>query len=181
MNKDVIQEGPRILLRPVTLDDAGKQYCNWLNDPEVNQYLETRFEEQTIQSIREYVKAMRNDPDVLFQAIILKHGNFHIGNIKLGPVCVRYRRSEISFFVGDKQFWGQGLATEAVGLLTDYALNKLKLIKAAGGVYSNNKGSQRVFEKLGYELEGVLKNHYLSGNVWVDRLCYAKILRAVRV
>ena len=153
-------EGPRIILRPLTLDDVSGRYVSWLNDPEVNKYLETRFQEQTIETIREYVRAMHAAADVLFPAIILKNGGNHIGNIKLGPVIEEHRRGEISFFIGEKDYWGKGFATEAVRLLTDYALDKLGLNKVTAGCYSNNLGSQRVFEKLRYVIEGRFQRHY---------------------
>lgn len=174
MNKDLRLAGPRLILRPVTPDDANPQYCAWLNDPEVNRFLETRFCQQTIESVRNYVQEMQQSPLTVFLAIVLQDGSRHIGNIKLGPVLVPHRRAEISFFLGEKQFWGQGYATEAVGLLTDFALHELRLKKVTAGCYHTNKGSQRVFEKLGYVREGVLKSHYLSDDVWVDRLCYAR-------
>lgn len=174
MNKDLRLAGPRLILRPVTLEDANIKYCAWLNDPEVNRFLETRFCRQTVASVRSYVQEMQQSHQTVFLAIVLRDSSLHIGNIKLGPVLTPHRRAEISFFLGEKQFWGQGYATEAVGLLTDFALNELQLRKVTAGCYHTNKGSQRVFEKLGYVLEGVLKDHYFSDDVWVDRLCYAR-------
>lgn len=174
IDKSVVLHGPRLLLRPVTMADVTERYCEWLNDPEVNRFLETRHQVQTLASIGEYVRQMQAAADSLFCAMVVRDGGRHIGNIKLGPINTRYRRGELSFFIGEKSCWGQGLATEAVGLLTEYGLSGLQLIKITAGCYSTNLGSRRVFEKLGYEIEGIFKKHYFSEGVWVDSLRFAR-------
>ncbi len=174
VNAKLVLEGERIFLRPVTIDDVSLRYCSWLNDPEVNRYLETRFSKQTLESVRRYVVQMTSLTENFFLAIILREDNRHIGNIKLGPVNREHRRGELSFFVGEKDCWGQGYATEAVQLMSDYALKPLGLMKITAGCYSNNIGSKCIFEKAGYILEGVFKKHYLSEGSRVDRLCYSK-------
>ena len=47
-------------------------------------------------------------------------------------------------------------------MATDYAINILNLDMLVAGVYGNNLGSQRVLEKVGYELTGVFKNQLLN-------------------
>lgn len=170
----IMLEGAKVRLRPLTLDDVTERYCAWLNDPEVNRCLETRFAVQTLETVRAYVEMTLKEPDVLFLAIVEKSRGEHIGNIKLGPIVRPHRRAEISFFIGDKGFWKMGCASEAVRLLSDYALGDLELHKVTAGCYDINRGSRRIFENLGFVLEGVLRGEYLCENRRVDRLCFAK-------
>lgn len=174
LEKEIRLLGEKIFLRPVTQADVTDTYCDWLNDPEVNRYLETRFVVQTLASVRSYVTTVTAAPDNIFLAIIEKNTDLHIGNIKLGPVLQHHQRGEISFFIGEKSCWGKGYATEAVGLLTEYALCQLSLVKVTAGCYSTNLGSKRVFEKLGYEREAVFKKQYFSEDAWVNSYSYAK-------
>lgn len=118
---------------------------------------------------------MIDNPDVLFMYIIYRDENLHISNIKLRPISKVHRRGEISFFIGEKKLWRRGLAAEAVGLLTDYGLEKLGLVKITAGAYRNNVGSILVFEKLGYVRQGTLRAHYFCEGKMVDRVCFAKI------
>jgi RimJ/RimL family protein N-acetyltransferase len=55
-------EGSRTRLRLVESSDCGPRYLSWLSDPEVNRYLETRWQPQTEESIRSFVAAMQADP-----------------------------------------------------------------------------------------------------------------------
>ena len=145
-----------------------------MNDPETNQYMETRFSPQSSDDIKNYVMKMKEDSSVLFMAIISRNDNRHIGNIKLGPISRHHQRAYISFFIGDKSYRGKGIATEAVRLLSDYAFRDLSLAKVIGGCYSNNSGSKKVFEKAGFKLEGILKKQFRYENEFVDELCFAK-------
>ena len=174
MNREVRLEGPGVFLRPVRIEDVGAAYHGWMNDPEVNRHMETRFRPQTPEAIQEYVKKTTEDPVTLFLAVIDRKDRRHVGNIKLGPVNWNHGRAELSFFLGERDRWGRGLTTEAVRLVTDYGLEVLGLHKITAGCYSANPGSRRVFEKAAFELEAVLKAHYLDGNTWVDRLCFCR-------
>lgn len=174
LEKEILLRGEKVLLRPVAVEDVSEAYCDWLNDPEVNRYLETRFVVQTMTSVRSYVASAIAAPDTIFLAITEQATNRHIGNIKLGPVLPHHRRGELSFFIGEKGCWGKGYATEAVGLLTEYGLRELSLVKVTAGCYSTNFGSKRVFEKLGFEREAVLKKQYFSEGVWVNSYSFAK-------
>ncbi|MBM5799475.1 MAG: GNAT family N-acetyltransferase [Cyanobacteria bacterium K_DeepCast_35m_m2_023] len=145
----------RLLLRPVIGDDLTDTYVGWLNDPAVNACLETRFEPQTLESVRAYWQAHGTDPTSPWWAICRRdQQDRHIGNIKLGPIHPIHLRADISLFIGDRGSWGLGLATEAIALVRDWALLQLGLHKLCAGIYAENNASSHAFEKCGFRLEG---------------------------
>lgn len=84
----------------------------------------------------------------------------HIGFSKpySSPTRLGY---EISYAIDDPAHWGRGLMTEAVSLFVPFlfATNPIERIQAV--VHPENIGSQRVLEKVGFALEGVLRRVYL--------------------
>ncbi|MCP3932287.1 MAG: GNAT family N-acetyltransferase [Bacteroidetes bacterium] len=170
-----IVRGNKISLRPITIDDCTQDYVNWLNNPKVNNALETRFEKQTINSIREFVVNMQQSDNSHLFAIILNKTNQHVGNIKVGPVNFNHMFGDISYFIGDPEFWNKGLATEAVYLITRFAFQYLQLHKCMAGVYASNKGSCHVLEKVGYNKEGRIVNQYKGIDGWEDHILYGML------
>jgi RimJ/RimL family protein N-acetyltransferase len=138
-----------------------------LKNPKINQYLETRWENQNLNKIKIFVKTIEESRDSILFAIEEISSNKHIGNIKIGPINHNHKYADISYFIGDSDSWGKGYATEAVALVTHYAFNYLDLENILAGVYGNNVGSQRVLEKVGYVLCGKFINQLL--NVSGDR------------
>lgn len=166
--------GERIYLRRLTEDDATDNYVRWMNDPEINQYLESRFYTHTIESTKAFIRSVTNDNNYQF-GIFAKESNKHIGNIKVGGINHYHRYADIGFLIGEKDYWGKGIATEAIALATDFAFNTLKLHKLWGGLYSPNIGSLRAFQKNGYEQEGVKKSQYLLNGVYYDDILFGKV------
>lgn len=173
MDLSVIR-GKQIFLRRLTEEDATQEYVDWMNDPEINQYLESRFYTQTIESTKVFIRSVTNDNNYQF-GIFLNESGKHIGNIKIGSINHYHRYADIGFLIGDKSYWGRGIATEAVKLATDFAFKTLKLHKLTGGLYEPNMGSMRTFLKNGYKEEGRLKNQYLLNGKYIDVLLFGKI------
>lgn len=160
----MILEGNKVYLRNVQIDDVNHTYYEWMNDKDTNQYMETRFYPQTIESIRDFVTKHQNKADEPFFAICDKYTNKHIGNIKLGPINYIHRTADISYFIGDKSYRGQGVATEAINLVCQYAFDVLGLAKLKAGTYNGNIASESVLKKNGFILEGTLRKQvYTTG------------------
>lgn len=174
-NENLRLEGVKIYLRPVKVSDATEEYVNWLNDPEVNQFLEIRFVQHGLEGLKDDIRKILADPKTIFLAIIQKDNNKHIGNIKLGPIDPQHKVGSIGIMIGDKSSWGKGFATEAVRLLTDYAFGMLTLHKVTAGAYENNLGSIKAFLKLGFFEEGRLKEHVLFDGDYIDKVLVAKL------
>ncbi len=153
-----------LFLRDVNLDDVNDRYYQWLNDPQVNQFLETRFMPQSKAQIAEFVQSKAGKSDEILLAICHKEQNLHIGNIKLGPINWIHRRAEISLFIGDKNFWGQGIAQQAIELVTQFAFKQLNLNKLMAGAYENNIASIKAFQRCGFIIEGKIADYALVNN-----------------
>lgn len=169
-NGKLFIEGEHIYLREIRLSDANKTYCKWMNDPDITRYLESRFEKWSIKKLEDYVAKIQDDPNYVFLSIILKDGKKHIGNIKIGPINWIHKFADVGLIIGEKSFWGRGLATEVLKLIIDYAFNTLNLHKLTAGAYANNVGSIRAFEKAGFLIEGIKKKHYLYNGYYADSL-----------
>lgn len=150
-----ILKGEKIILRMVELKDCNSKYLSWLNDREVNQYLETRWEEQTTDKIKNFVASIRESNHSYLFAIIYQ--NEHIGNIKIGPIHPIYKYADVSYFIGEKSTWGKGIATEAVRLITKFAFETLNLNRVQAGAFENNVGSQKALERNDYKKEATYR------------------------
>lgn len=82
--------------------------------------------------------------------------------------------AEIGYWLGEN-YWGRGIATEAVKLLTKYAFSGLGLRRVYAYVFSFNKASARVLEKAGYKLEGKLRKQAVKRGKPIDALLFAKV------
>ena len=171
----ILIKGKRIYLRKVQLSDVTDRYVNWMNDPEVNEYLETRFSLQTHETISSYVREIEEDANTVFMAIVLKSINTHIGNIKIGPINPFHHFADLSLIIGEKTHWAQGYGSEAIGLAVEYAFDVLNLHKLSAGFYAGNIGSIKAFKKNGFVEEGLRKKHRFFQNRYVDEVSMGKI------
>jgi len=168
-------QGQRIYLREVRDSDVKETYYRWMNDPEIIQYLECRFAPNSMGSLVEYVKGFQGNKDNIFLAIVLKENHTHIGNIKMGPINWVHRFADIGVMIGEKDSWGKGYASEAISLLSEHAFRTLNLHKLTAGCYEPNQGSLKAFQKAGFEIEGVRKQHCFSNGNYVDAILLGKI------
>lgn len=172
-------EGERVFLREVRQEDVTEQYYNWMNDQEITRYTESRFYPVSIGQLQSYVNSLDGKRDSVFMAIIDKASLQHIGNIKLGGIDWIHRRADIGIIIGAKTYWGQGYASEAITLISEYALNKLNLHKVWAGCYANNVGSIKAFLKAGFVQEGIQRKHCYCDGDYADVVLLGKIIEEV--
>lgn len=142
-----------VTLRPSNLSP---RYVDWMNDPETNRFLESRFELHTKTKIHDFVTSALTSSDTVLFGIYLQSEPQHVGNIKLGQINLRHLTGKLGFLIGEKSLWGQGYATEAISALADWAFSELGLEKLTAGCYQENQGSRRALEKAGFHAEAVL-------------------------
>jgi len=100
-----------------------------------------------------------------------------VGGIGVSPgQDLGVKTAEIGYWLGEP-FWGRGIATQALRLLTGWAFAApdLDLVRIHAHVLAWNPASARVLEKAGYECEACLrKSVYKDGQV-IDSLLYATL------
>ena len=150
----------RLYLEPLGLKHATQKYASWLNDPEVNKYLESKGG-QTIDTLIEFINHNIVN-NVCIWAIIDISLNQHIGNIKIDPINNTHKFGEYSILIGDKSYWGKGYAREASEAVLNYFFgNNNYLRKINLGVVKNNLDAINLYNKLGFKQEGYLQRHLI--------------------
>ena len=87
---------------------------------------------------------------------------------------VNRRSAEIGYWLGP-EYWGRGIATEALKAMTDYAFANLDLCRLYGLVFAWNPASSKVLEKCGYAFEARLTKAIQKDGKMLDALLYATV------
>ena len=154
-----------IRLRTLEPEDVTETYVEWLNDPKINRFLEVRLKRQTFESTQDFVIAMQESAVNILFGMFLKVDNRHVGNIKLGPIDYHHGRAEIGLVIGEQSVWGQGIGSQAIRAVAEYAFGDLNLYKVCAGYYADNIGSGRAFARAGFHVEARFPEHWLlDGN-----------------
>ena len=162
-------QGSRVLLRPLTISDLSGPYARWLNDYEVTRFLETGAFPTTKQSLERYFHQVAQQPDNVLLAIIERATSTHIGNIKLGPIHSIHRRADLGILVGEKRVWGRGYGGEAIELMLAYGFDRLNLHKITLRVYANHHAAVKLYQKLGFIIEGTLQEQLFRDGTFHDK------------
>lgn len=156
---------PRLELHPLDTSYCTPAYVAWMNDPEVYKFLDTRGN-YTLGQLKHYLEDVESR-QIYFWAIVLKDGHKHIGNIKIDPVSTTHGFGEYGILMGDRLEWGKGYAKEASSAVISFCFDQLKLRKITLGVVKDNIAAVELYKKMGFQTEGVYKQHVIyDGQVY---------------
>lgn len=157
--------GAHVYLRPVEADEATR-IVPWFNDPEVSRFLR-RYRPLSVTEEVEFLQKLRGSDTELVLGIALRETDDLIGTIGLNNIDARNRHAAFGIGIGDKQYWGKGYGTEATGLIIRHAFQTLNLNRLWLHVYEFNTRALRVYEKLGFQIEGRLRQDaFRDGRYW---------------
>ena len=170
-NDKAFIEGDKIDLVPLNSDHI-KLYVQWQNHPMVRKYARNEFP-TTIEMFKKLFEPKgRSIEDKVQFEIFHREDKIAIGLAEISNIHYAYRRANIAVIIGELQYWGKGIATEAGKLLLKYGFGELNMYKIKTTIYSPNTGSWRVCEKLGMEREATLKNNGFIDGEYINDYCY---------
>ena len=136
----------QVTIRPLQEQDAFTS-VQWRNDPEVFKYTGNTYDHEiTIESELGWIRRVISNPNDYRCAILVD--DKYVGNIYLTDICERSATYHI--FIGDKNYWGKGIAREASRLIIDYGFRILKLDKIVLEVKKKNDRAFKLYKSLGF-------------------------------
>lgn len=141
-------ESERLILEPISIQHVTNVYLSWLNDEDIIKHLVTK-KGHTLKSLSNYIQSHLEKKTVMY-AIIIKESNRHIGNIKIDPIDYEKQYGVYGIMIGDKNYWGMGIAREASLLVIDFCFNKLNLKSISLAFNKANVSALKLYEKIGF-------------------------------
>jgi len=141
----------------------------WINNPNNNKYLHYDLPLEFDKTLEWFNK--NKDRTDRYDAVIQVDG-IAVGLIGLLEIDKRNKKAEFYIALGEEEYKGKGIASKASKILLDYSFNDLELNKLYLYTEKENVSAQRLFEKIGFQKEGLLKEDLIYNNRKVDRYSY---------
>ncbi|WP_099221674.1 GNAT family N-acetyltransferase [Listeria costaricensis] len=170
-----LAETERLFLSEMTVQDTAVLFGYWSDDA-VTRYMNIESFE-SMEPVEEMIRMLQQlelEGKALRCVIILKRTGEIIGTCGFNYIDRENRRAEIAYDLGTR-FWKKGYATEAVVALIDFGISEFALHRVEAKVDPRNQDSIMLLEKLGFELEGRLRDYEKIGERFCDVLMYAYI------
>jgi ribosomal-protein-alanine N-acetyltransferase len=170
-------ETERLVLREIVPADA-EDLFRIFSDEETMRYWSSR----PYTSVDQAHRLIKNLAEAAFAgvgihwAITLRGDERMIGKCGYNEWRKAHRRGDISYIVA-REHWGKGIVSEALGAMLDYGFDHMYLHSVEAGVTPGNDASMRLLQRLGFRLEGHLRESFLAENGFVDSLIYSLLRR----
>ena len=140
----------KVCVRPLRLDDAETSW-RWRNDDEVWRFTGKRPTCQITADIeRQWINAVLQETNSRrFAIIVSEHGNeTYVGNVQITDIAEGIGSMHV--FIGNRRYWGKGIASQACASMLAYAFSRCGLEKVRLKVHPDNRAAIRVYQKLGF-------------------------------
>ncbi|HVB24868.1 MAG TPA: GNAT family protein [Ktedonobacteraceae bacterium] len=146
-----------VTLRPLELDDIDLMY-QWEANIELD-ILSGWTPKRSLATFRQKFEKRITEPEDDRYTFGIQFEGRLVGYVELVMIDHFERRTFISILIGDKQLWGRGIGSTALRILLDYAFTVQAMEKICAEVYGLNPRSQRPMERVGFQREGILRQH----------------------
>jgi RimJ/RimL family protein N-acetyltransferase len=147
-------------------------YARWKNDPIVRKYFRNMMPITLEDQKKRFESRDQRLSDHISFDIWHKKDKKPIGVIGLGYINWVNGWANAYIHIGEKEYWGKDIATEATELLLEYGFNELNLYKIHGSAAVDNIGSWSVAEKLGFIFEGIERDEFYVDGKYLDCKTY---------
>lgn len=141
----------------------------WINDERNNKYLHYDLplrEDKT----RIWFKTLKDRKDRADFTIVADQQP--VGLIGLLNIDIRNKKAEYYICMGEEKFKGKGIATIATDLIIRFGYEQYGLKRIYLFTEVENIPAQKLFEKVGFSREGLLKNDLFYNGKSIDRYVY---------
>ena len=144
----------------------------WLNNPKANKFIgDMSGRKTTLRKQRQWFDDYLKDKHKKFFTIC--DNKTPVGFMGLTKIDKVKRNADLFIVIGEDKYRGRGFGELAILYLINYGFNKLKLHKIYLGVYEENKQALKLYKKLGFTTEGVLKDEAIAGGKFHNLLFMA--------
>ena len=165
--------GSTVYLRPIGREDTDRIVA-WRNSEHVRPYFiyqELFTPEGHEQWLRDMIDSGRG-----WQFIIcLIENDMPLGSTYLRDYSPLHRKAEYGVFIGEADWKGRGIGTEALALTLRFAFGEAGLHKVFARAFSDNPASVKSFLKGGFVQEACLKDDVFAGGRFRDIVLLGKI------
>ena len=166
----------RIRIRPLEGEDDLKYLFRSFNDPEAfGQF--NNFEPRSWDEFQSFISDGAKSPAHFTFMLIEKNDDMRVigSMVHFVPHPLSKGCLEIGYGIDDVSFRKKGYATEAADLFVDFIFKTKPLERIQAMTNISNKASQRVLEKVGFKLEGTLRNADFLNGGFSDLLLYSML------
>jgi RimJ/RimL family protein N-acetyltransferase len=172
--KQIILKSNRIILRTPKESDA-KELAKQINSPDIVRWTARipypyKFKD-AVDFIKKQKKKIKKEEDFVF-FIIDQVTSKIIGAIGLHHIEKKSKKSELGYWL-IKEKWGQGIVSEATGLVLKFGFKDLRLHRIYAFCFESNIGSRKVLEKNGFTREGKVRESEFRFGKWHSLLQYS--------
>jgi ribosomal-protein-serine acetyltransferase len=148
------------------LVDANREHLGrWM------QWVAAQTPQRTLERIRE--NRAQHEAGNGFNGAIVDAGRI-VGVAGMQPIDWANSAVELGYWLA-REAEGAGLMAAAVRALTDHAFDDLGLRRVQVCTAVHNERSRALVQRLGFEFEGVARQHYRLGDEWHDDAIYAMV------
>ena len=161
-------ETDRLILRRLSVSDADDMY-DYSKDANVTKFLTWSPHPDRYYTI-DYIKFVQKKyktGDFRDWAVIDKASGKMIGTCGFTSVELNNKKAEIGY-VYNPEFWGRGIATEALSRVIEFGFSRLDLNRIEGRFMLENIPSRHVMEKCGMTFEGIHREYLLIKEKYRD-------------
>jgi ribosomal-protein-alanine N-acetyltransferase len=171
-------ETARLVLRSMSMEDADFLFQEW-SDPAVTLLMcdeePLKSKEQAIEFLGS-LQAPEKLPGLKWWGIEHKAAGHLIGTCGYFRWDQQHHRAEIGYDLCP-DVWGQGLMPEALRMLIRYGFEEMNLNRIEAMTHIENRRSQKVLLKLGFQKEGMLRAYFCREGIYHDQVQYSLLKR----
>jgi RimJ/RimL family protein N-acetyltransferase len=151
----------RLILRELSMNDS-KELARYTNNPDFCRFIPPIRLPYGLKDAKDYLKRHINDykkKDRNGFVLAIEHKS---GKKIVGIIEISYNKldniAQIDYAL-NSEYHRQGIMTEAETAMINFAFNKLKVRKITCPILTENIASNALAKKLGFKLEGTLREH----------------------
>jgi ribosomal-protein-alanine N-acetyltransferase len=164
-------KGTHIQLHHTVFEHADKLF-QLIQNQEILKNLTIQI--QNMEDYVEYLRFMNNQWRLNqdFTYTVLTKEEEIVGQVSLYNTSFSHQRAEMGVWIGHP-FHHQGYGTKALVLILEYAFETLHFNRIQAHIFTKNRNSQQLFEKVGFQQEGLHRQYVKKENQFLDVYEYA--------